>query len=378
MKQLSAPVVVSVLGSVLAFAACGSSAATTPDAAPDPMLPARAVIVAGDFTSAGVLSTFDPATREVQTNVGPPMAVGNDPMLRHWGRELFIINRAENNITILDDQTFALKEQLGTGADSNPQDVAVVGNKLYVPTYKTKGVTVLTRGSKTTAEIDLSADAPDGTPECNSVYAVGTDVYVSCQLMADFPATVPGKVYVIDSKTDKLKPAATITLVHKNPFGLFEQVPAGAPHGGDLVMATVNDFVEPGCLERFAPGVTASSCWLLTGDLGDQLPNYASRTTFQFMPGAEVTYFAVPGTFPAADLLAYDMASDLLWAGAINPTTQVMADVTVCPTGETVVYDGAEAASGLRMYNAGTEATKTALPIGIANGKFSTHGLECY
>jgi len=374
MKQLALVSLVSLVG------ACGGSASTAPDAAPDgPAAAPRAVIVAGDFTSTGVLSTFDPATREVKTNVGPPMAVGNDPMLRHWGNELFIINRAENNITILDDQTFALKEQLGTGADSNPQDVAVVGNKLYVATYKTKGVTVLTRGAKTTAEIDLSADAPDGTPECNSVYAVGTDVYVSCQLMADFPATVPGKVYVIDSKTDTLKAGATITLVHKNPFGLFEQVPAGAPHGGDLVMATVNDFVEPGCLERFAPGTTSSGCWLLTGDLPDQLPSYASRVTFQFTPDAQITYFTVPGKTPAAaDLIAYDMASDLLWAGAINPTTQVIGDVTVCPGGETVMYDGAATASGIRMYNGATELTKDALPIGIANGKFSSHGLTCY
>jgi hypothetical protein len=110
MKQLSA-----LLVSIFA-AACGSSAAPAPDAPP---AATRAVIVAGDFTSTGVLSTFDPATREVKMNVGPPMAVGNDPVLRHGGNELFIINRAENNITILDDQTFALKEQLGTGADSS-------------------------------------------------------------------------------------------------------------------------------------------------------------------------------------------------------------------------------------------------------------------
>jgi hypothetical protein len=371
MKQLSAVPV-----SILVLAACGSSAAPAPDAPP---AATRAVIVAGDFTSTGVLSTFDPATREVKMNVGPPMAVGNDPVLRHAGNELFIVNRAENNITILDDQTFALKEQLGTGADSNPQDIAVVGDKLYVPTYKTRGVTVLTRGSTAATVIDLSADAPDGTPECNSAITVGTDVYVSCELMQDFPATVPGKVYVIDSKTNTIKPGATITLVHKNPFGLFEQVPAGAPHGGELVMATVNDFVEPGCLERFAPGATASACWLTVGDLADQLPSYASRTTFQFLPGVEVTYFAVPGMFPAADLLAYDMTSDLLWAGAINATSEVIGDVAACPTGETIVYDGAAAASGLRMYSdGGVELTTAALPIGIANGKFSTHGLACY
>ncbi|MBC7975237.1 MAG: hypothetical protein H7138_09645 [Myxococcales bacterium] len=370
MKQLLALLILTV-------AACGDEARGTPDAAPPVVFPPRAVIVAGDFTTTGVLSTIDPVTREVKMNVGPAMAVGADPMLRHHAGELFIINRFENNITILDDQTLALKEQIGTGADSNPQDVAVVGTKLYVPTYGTKGVTVLTRGSATTTVIDLSADATDGTPECNSAYAIGTDVYVSCQFLVDFKATVPGKVYVIDTATDTVKPERTITLVHKNPFTLFERIPSGSLHAGDLIVATVNDFTEPGCLERFTPGATPSapSCWVTAMDLG----GYASRSAFQFIPGAEVTFFAVPGTFPAADLRAFDNPTDLLWAGAMNPTTQAIADVAVCPSGEIVVYDSTLAASGLRVYSSGgAEITTAPLPIGIANGKFSTHGLECY
>jgi hypothetical protein len=369
MKQLSA------LSLSLVVAACSHSVEATPDAGTDaPPAAERAVIVAGDFSSTGVLSTFDPVTREVKMNVGPPMAVGNDPMLRHWGNELFIVNRAENNITILDDQTFTLKEQLGTGADSNPQDVAVVGNKLYVPTYQSKGVTVLTRGSTDTKVIDLSADAPDGTPDCNSAYTVGTDVYVSCELLQGVTAMVPGKIYAIDSKSDTVKPSATVTLLNKNPFGLLEQTPAAAAHGGDLVISTVNDFVTPGCVERFTPGQTTSSCWLTAADLG----GYAARTTFQFTADAQVTYFTVPGVFPASDLFAYDMPAELLWAGSINPTTQIIGDVAVCPSGEAVVYDGTAAASGLRLYNGGAELTRDALPIGIANGKFSTHGLDCY
>src|SRR5262249_12324940 len=99
---------------------------------------ARAVVVAGDFNPGhpGVLRTYDPATGMVHSNAGPALAVGDDPVLRHFGHELFIVNRADgNNVTILDDRTLAFADQLGTGAGSNPQDVAVVGDKLYVPTY---------------------------------------------------------------------------------------------------------------------------------------------------------------------------------------------------------------------------------------------------
>src|SRR3954467_7830451 len=89
-----------IASTVLALAACSDSSGPPRSAGPP-----RAVVVAGDKTAGGlgVLSTLDPATGVVQINVGPAMAVGTDPVLRHIGNELFIINRAQNNITILDD-----------------------------------------------------------------------------------------------------------------------------------------------------------------------------------------------------------------------------------------------------------------------------------
>ena len=238
--------------SFLALAACGDNRALPralpPDAASDapsdagPAAPPRAVVVAGDFTPGdlGVLSTLDPVTRTTQTDVGPTGAVGSDPVLRHLGHELFVVNRGDNNVTILDDQTLAFKEQLGTGAGSNPQDVAVVGDRLYVPSFGTRGVTVLTRGATATTTIDLSADDPDGKPDCDTAYAVGNRVYVACGLLTTtFEATQPGKVYVIDTATDAVETALTVTLLHKNPLGWFEQLPPGGPDAGDLVIATV-------------------------------------------------------------------------------------------------------------------------------------------
>jgi len=370
MMKLSA-----LLVSIAGIAACGGS--DSPDVDDDaPTGPPRAVIVAGDAATTGVLSTIDPTTREVQANVGPAGAVGADPVLRRGRGELYIVNRAENNITILDDQTLELKEQLATGADSRPQDVAWVGDKLYVPTYGTKGVIVLTRGSSKTTLIDLSADAPDGTPDCNSAFAVGRDVYVSCQLMTDGVASASGKVYVIESATDQVAAGRTIELLHKRPLGLFERIPAGVLHEGDLAMPTVNDFVEPGCVERFTPGAapSASSCWVDGAELG----GYVTRTAFQVSADAKVTFFASPRVAPASDLLAFDMPTDGLWPGALNPTTEAIVDVAVCPGGELMLYDAAPSASGVRVYEGPTERTKAVLPIGIANGKFSPHGLVCY
>jgi hypothetical protein len=373
-------VLVSILGSALG--ACGDNLAR-----PDAEIPIdasagppRAVVVAGDFVDGhpGVLTTLDPATGMVKVNVGPALAVGADPMLRHFGGELFIVNRSQNNITILDDQTLALKEQLGTGPGTNPQDVAVVGNKLYVPTFATRGVTVLTRGSTTVTEIDLSADDPDGTPNCNSIYLVGDKLYVSCELLdGDFAPRGPGKVYVLESATGAVQPGPTVTLSRKNPFGLFEQIPASAPHGGDLLITTVEDFSTTGCIERVTPGAApaAAGCVLENAMIG----GYATRVGFEVNPGLTMMWAAVavlPFDLRKAELRGYDLTTNSLWEAPINPATQFIADLAHCPSGEVVVFDATPAANGLRVYVNAVEKTTAAIPIGL--GSFSQHGLVCY
>ncbi len=366
---------------LLTLAACGDNLRATPqDAAPPAALP-RAVIVAGDFKMGdpGVLSTLDVTTGTVAMNVGPAMAVGSDPILRHIGNELFIVNRGENNVTILDDRTLALKEQLGTGANSDPQDVAVAGNKLYVPTTGTNGVTVLTRGSTTTAQIDLSADDPgDGKPDCESVYAVGTDLYVACGLLHNFVASGPGLVHVIDTRTGAIR--TTLTLSHKNPLGLFERVPGNGPQGGDLLIPTVEDFnTAPGCIERVTTGATPASAGCLVDNA--MLGGYATRVDPQVDSDVQIVWTTVATPTPPsapliANLRAFDMSLSALWSGPLNPTTELIGDAAHCPSGDLIVVDATLNTNGLRIYNGAAEQTKAALPIG--EGFFSSHGLVCY
>jgi hypothetical protein len=360
------------------LAACGGGTDNPAAGPPD------AVVVAGDAKGGvGVLSTLDLATRTVRVNVGPAMAVGADPVLRHFGSELFIVNRAENNVTILDDQTLALKEQLGTGASSNPQDVAVLGDKLYVPTLGTAGVTVLTRGSTVTAMIDLSIDDPDGKPNCNSAYLVGTDLYVSCgQLGADFKARGLGLVNVIDTQTNAIK--TTLMLSHKNPIGLFERVPGTGANGGDLLIPTSEDPIDApgsGCVERVTTGATpaAASCLVDNTMLVDNTTpaGFASRVAPEVDAEGQIIWTAVALDYPHGNLRAFDMSLSALWAGPLNPDTEAIADVAHCSTGEVIVVDATPNANGLRVYSHdATELTTAALPIG--KSLFSSHGLECY
>lgn len=369
------------LALLLLVAACGDDHHNKPDAPPVDAAPPppRAIVVAGDYTAGhpGVLSVLDLTSRTVMQNVGPAMAVDDDPMIRKVGNELFVINRAANNITILDANDLHLVEQLGTGAASNPQDVAVVGNKLYVPTFGTKGVTVLTRGSATTTEIDLSADDPDGKPNCNSIYAVGNDLYVTCEILDNsqqfLPPRGPGKVYVVDAAANTIK--TTLTLGHVNPFGLLEQIPQGPLVGGDLLIPTVNFNDGSGCIERIAtkPTPMAAGCVIDNTMLG----GYASRIDFDSEAGTVVMFAAVPSSdFMHAALRGFDMQTLSLWAQPLNPMAEVIGDVALCPQGVIVVTDTTKPNGGLRVYQGTTEVTTEPLPIGL--GFFSAHGIVCY
>lgn len=379
----------SLFASLVTLAACGDNYRNPPDAGSTfvPGRSSRAVVVVGDFTPGdfGALSTLDTATRTVHMNAGPTGAVGSDPVLRHIGRELVIVNRGENNVTILDDDTLAFKEQLGTTAGSFAQDVAVAGNKLYVAANGTKGVLVLTRGSTAITTIDLSADDPDGSPDCNSVYLVGTQLYVACGLLRNFAATGPGKVYVVDTATDTVHPELTVTLTHNNPLGWFERFPAGSPHAGDLVIPTYeNPAIKPspdpalGCLEWVATGDKPASKGCLIDNTA--LGGYGIRTDIEADGDGQIVWTAVGdrGDFSRGALRAFDLSAGALRPASLTPGSEQPTDVAHCPSGHTVVFDSTFGSPGLRVYQGTAETTANALPIGTVKEGLPQHGLVCY
>jgi hypothetical protein len=187
------------------------------------------------------MSVLDIDSKTVTMNVAPAGAVGADPILRKFGNELFVVNRNDgNNVTILDASDYSLKEQLATGAGSNPQDVAIHGDKLFVPALGTAGVVVLTRGSTAITTVDLTALDPDGKPDCVSAYTVGDQVYVVCgTLDGSFEPRGSGKLVAIDANT--LVASAAGDQGNRNPLGNLEKLPDGVV-GGDLVIPTIPNF----------------------------------------------------------------------------------------------------------------------------------------
>jgi hypothetical protein len=211
------------------------------------------------------------------------------------------------------------------------------------------------------------------------VYTVGTRLFVACGLLTNFVATVPGKVYVVDTATDTLIPGATVTLPHKNPLGWFERFPDGGTDAGDLLIPTVENFTTaPGCLERVSTGDTpaAAGCVVDNASLG----GYAVRTDIEVDSSQKMVWSAVaiPGDNNHGKLLGYDLANSALASAPLNPVAEKISDVAHCPSGQLVVFDSNAAAPGLRIYAGGAETTTKALRIGSALQSLPQHGIVCY
>jgi hypothetical protein len=364
------------------------------DAAPetdgDVATSTRALVVAGDFQATGVLSELDVEGKHTSNNIAPTSAVGADPVLRKFGDELFVVNRIENNVTILDANDYSLIDQLDTGASSNPQDVAVDGDKLWIAAYGGKGIVEMTRGSATITEIDLSADDPDGKPNCASIYKVGGKLFVTCQLLDNTNQQLPprgtSKVYVVDAATRAITNELDTTTV--NPFSLLEKLPDDSLLVGTVDFRFGNN--NAGCIERITTGATPTvTCVLDNSALGGGFASRMDVRATQVLDVSARLLVLVPrADFSGGDIRSIDLqnlGSSTLSVdpGVFNTEGQALNDLVVCPNGNVVAAEnppfGAplNAPQGLRVYTGmNEESTNLALPIGLK--PTSSHGLVCY
>ena len=356
---------------IVASAACGGS---NPPAVDASSIGTRAVATAPPANQGpppGVLSALDVKNLTVMSNVGAAL-VGDDPVLREFGGMLYIVNSADgDNVTLVDAVTLQLVDQVATGASSNPQDVAVVGNKLYVPSLGTAGVVVATRGSATTTTIDLSTAVgdPDGKPDCVSAYLVGTDLYVACdQLDAMLNPRGPGKIVIVDTTTDTVK--TTLTLPVANPQNQL------VPLGTDLVIATAPSFTDysTGCLVRVSTSGTPSTSCLLQNSVVNGFQAHTTASADGKTLWMAVSNFA-PVTFDqTGTLMSYTVASSQVSA-ALSPAGEFVTDVASCPDGS-VVYADRTGAGGLRVFKGAAELTTAELSVGLPPG--FGNDLVCY
>lgn len=375
---------------VVLCAACGEDENLLPtldgapgvDAAPSIDAPGAAmptaIAVTGDFSVTGVFSRIDVASRAVTPNVVAGVA-GGEPWIRKLGSELFIVNRAGgNNVTIVGTAPFAFVDQFGTGAGTNPQDVAVVGTKLYVPVFDaTGGLKVIDRTTRAVTSISLATLDPDGVPNCISAYAVGTRVFVACEVLdATYTPRGPGKIAVIDTATDTV--ATTFELANANPFGRFVATPTTSMYGGDLIIPTAPTLTSytTGCLERVTTGATpaANGCVVTNATLG----GYVSGV--DVTPEGDALWLAAVALNPDFSnnfgrLRKVELATGAL-GDVVSGTTTFAGGVAACPGGYAVVADTTFGASGVRVFKDGAETTTA--PLDVGRPVNAPNGLVCY
>ncbi|MEO6776059.1 MAG: hypothetical protein ABI467_24065 [Kofleriaceae bacterium] len=359
------PFVVAACGDNLAghnAASADAPEAGSADAGPLPVRALAAEPPANFGPPPGVFSVLDVDTLAMHQNVAGGVA-GGDPFIKKLGDRVYIVNRTENNVLALDAATLHFIGQFGTGAGSNPQDVAVVGDKLYVPALGTAGVVTGTIGGSEVKTIDLNAavGSSDGKPDCVGVAAVGTDIYVTCEnLLAFAPASV-GKLVVIDSTTDTIK--THVDLPVEDPQNLIAEL---ADH--TLVVSSYDKAA--GCTMRITPGATPTATCLVGNS---QLAINGAEPTHIAVQGDKI-WFASTTDYVDGGLRSYDIATSMMGA-LVAPASESIRDIAVCPNGKLVVAD-ATGSGGLRVFDNGTELTTAALPIGLPPG--FGNNLICY
>lgn len=337
-----------------------------------------AIAVTGDYSVTGILSTIDVASGTVTPGALAGVAHG-EPWIRVVGDELFIVNRAGgNNVTIVRRSPVGFVDQFGTGVGTNPQDVAVVGNKLYVPVFDGMGgLRVIDRTTRVIKTVSLAALDPDMVPNCISAYAVGERVFVACDLFdANFTPRGPGKIAVIDTTDDSV--VTSFDLASANPFGRFVRSPEGSMFGGDLLIPTVPSLTSytSGCLERVSVGASpaANGCAVTNTTLA----GYVAAADVD--PAGDTLWiasFALNGDFSNnfGRLRPIDLSDGTLGAEA-SPTSQLISSVAACPGGYVVTGDITFGASGVRIYKDGAE--QTTAPLDIGRPVNAPNGLACF
>lgn len=360
------------LAGLVGLAACGDNAEGPEEPPPPAPAASRAIVVSGDFGATGVISLIDVAAGTIRPNLVRG-AVGADPMIRRFGKELFVVNRfgpTGSSVTVFDAATLEVKHQLSTGTNSNPQDVAVIGDKLYLPATETKGVVALERNGVRSV-IDLSSLDPDGKPDCTSIYAVGETLVVTCGLLDSFAPVRDAKVVLYDTVTNQM---TSVALAARNPIGYLQPTPEESVYGGDLLVATADygDHTKQ-CVVRIDPQTGANSCAISNAELGGIANHYEAdaKAGLLYVTPTHYEGFSLVGALRTVDLATGKVAPQS-W----SPATQAISDLAVCPDGTIVGSDATFGESGVRLFATGAE--RTVAPLGIGLPPVPQNGIVCY
>ncbi|HEY2776079.1 MAG TPA: hypothetical protein VGK20_18705 [Candidatus Binatia bacterium] len=352
----------------------------------------RAVVTtaAADFSSAG-LAVMDVASRSFTFRAG---ALETDSVIRAPQGIPVVVNRnGYDTLQYLDvDDPLLPNEKecsVSGGFDSNTQDVAFVSTqKGYVTAYA--GSSLLTIDPSVlfdtssdpacngivTGQIYLGDYGTNHVPQMDEMALVGSDLFVSLQLLDNLQPDVNGLLVVIDTTTDTVK--TTIPLSFENPFAMTKGLPydefqkllfTGGP-GKIVPTHQGEDVLHDGGIEAIDPATFTSRGLVLSGaDLGANI--------FDFVIVGSSRAFAIIADDKSNSVVDIDLSTRTVRRTVLS-STAVISDIEMTETGEVwVAYRGKkDDPAGVRIFRAGNDrqsedAELTAKPIALGQAPFT-------
>ena len=185
---------------VLVFFYCGC---TPENSIPIDNSKDQVLVVTTDYQT-GSYSTIELPSLRVVKNI---QAIHPDAVCRYdpVTQNPYIVSRyGADAVEILDPASmWHVEYEFSAGAGTNPQDIAVVDQRAYIPRYSHKDLLVVDPQTGNQRNlIDLSGYADlDGIPETGWVVAVNDKIYVVLQRLENFEPTDYSSLVIIDAET---------------------------------------------------------------------------------------------------------------------------------------------------------------------------------
>jgi DNA-binding beta-propeller fold protein YncE len=328
-----------------------------------------------DFYSSAGIAVIDVETRTFDFRGG---SLDGDAVIRAPDGLPVAVSRHNFNalqyMDIGDEDLPTIKAcSLDDGTNPNPQDVLLFSeSKGYVTPYSGKSLLVIGTqvlldpavdppcNGLVTGGVDLSSFDSDGFPQMDQMVALGSELFVSLQLLDDAAGGLPpkenGVIAVIDTTTDTV--TGSIPLSFANPFGETKGLPYDEFQQRIFVGGPGNiTTFEDGGIEAIDPIAKESAGMVMTGaDIGQNIFD-----------------FVVVGTDRAFAIVADNLSNSVVEL-AIGPvpaerrmktllsSTFLITDIEMTERGELwVAYRGEDKLDppGIRIFDVATGAETT-------------------
>lgn len=354
----------------------------------------RAAVVTAAFNfSSGGLAVVDLATHAFTFRPG---AAESDAVIRTPSGLPIVVNRQGfNYLQLIDVDDVDLPPindcSVADGLDSNPQDVALVSeSKGYVTPYAGPELLVIsppilfqpdlhpTCKGFVSKRIDLSSFDSDGIPQMDQMVLVGSDLFVSLQLLDDaaggLPPKQPGVLAVLDTQTDLVK--GSIELSFENPFAetkglIWDEFQQRIFVGGPGSITVLDD----GGIEAVDPATMQSAGLVLTG-------SDINAGVFDFVIVGSARAYAIIVEEFSNSVVELDLSLDPARRGiraTLLTSTDLITDIEMTERGELwVAYRGEspDDPSGLRIFDVTDNTELTETPIALGQAPFTLAFLD--